>query len=57
MYYYSEANKLKAAKIENKLYRGMTGLEILINEDDAFYTDKQLDTINELCKLLGYNSY
>ena len=59
LYEISDAKSLYnyAAKIENKLYRGMTGLEILINEGDAFYTDKQLDTINELCKLLGYYSY
>ncbi len=37
--------------------KGIDGLKILIDVENAFYTDKQMISINELCKLLGYNSY
>lgn len=59
LYEISDAKSLYnyAASIENKLYQGIDGLKILIDVENAFYTDKQMISINELCKLLGYNSY
>jgi tetratricopeptide (TPR) repeat protein len=59
LYEISDAKELYnyAARIENRLYKGIAGLEILIDEENTFYTIKQLEAINELCKLVGYTSY
>lgn len=48
---------MAAADIENRLYQGMDGLAKLMKTEGYFYTDKQLISINSLCRLLGYTSY
>lgn len=55
-FYSAEYYYKMAADIENLLYRGMEGLGKLM-DNGYFYTDKQLASINSLCKYLGYSSY
>lgn len=46
-----------AAEIEKKLYQGIKGLENLIENGGYFYTGKQINSINNLYRYLGYEHY
>jgi len=46
-----------AEKVESNLKNGMDGLVYLMDTEGVFYGEKELKTLNKICKMMGYNYF